>query len=111
VDILFKERRFEKQCNQQAALARAQGARRAQLIRARLDALRAAMCLEDLRNIPGRLHELKGSRKRQLSLDLDHPYRLIFVPAHDPVPCTPDGGMDWTQVTAVRILGIEDTHE
>ena len=110
MDILFKERKFEKQCNQKAALVRAQGGRRAQLLSARLDALRAATCLEDLRNVTGRLHELKGNRKGQLSLDLDHPYRLIFIPNHTPVPSTEDGGMDWGRVTAVNILGIEDTH-
>ena len=111
MDILLRERKFEKQCNQQTELVRAQGGRRAQLIRARLDALRAATCLEDLRNVPGRLHELKGNRKGQLSYDLDHPYRLIFMPDHKPLPSTEDGGMDWRRVTAVRILGIEDTHE
>jgi proteic killer suppression protein len=111
VDILFKERRFEKQCNRPALLLRAQGERRARLIRARLDALHAALCLEDLRNVAGRLHELKGNRKGQLSLDLDHPYRLILVPNHKPVPSTEDGGMDWSRITAVKILGIEDTHE
>jgi proteic killer suppression protein len=110
VDILFKERKLQKQCNQQAALVRAHGGRRAQLIRARLDALYEAACLEDLRNVPGRLHELKGNRKGQLSLDLDHPYRLILVPDHSPVPSTEDGGMDWERVTAVKVLGIEDTH-
>jgi plasmid maintenance system killer protein len=93
VDILFKERKLGKQCNQQSALVRAQGARRAQLIRARLDAIYAATCLEDLRNVPGRLHELKGNREGQFSFDLDHPYRLIFVPIHNPVPRTEDGGM------------------
>ena len=48
----------------------------------RLDALRAETCPKDLRNIHGRLHELKGNRKGQLSFDLDHPYRLIFLPNH-----------------------------
>jgi proteic killer suppression protein len=43
-------------------------------------------------------------------LDVDHPYRLLFVPDHDPVPAKDDGGLDWTHVTAVRIIGIEDTH-
>lgn len=109
--ILFKERKFGKQCNQRAALIRAHGARRAELIGARLDALRFATCLEDLRNVPGRLHELKGDRKGQLSFDLDHPYRLIFVPDHEPIPAIEDGGLAWGQVTVVKILGIEDTHE
>lgn len=111
MDILIKERGFGRQCNQQSELVRAEGARRAQLIRARLDALYAATCLEELRNVPGPLHELKGDRKGQLSFDLDHPYRLILVPNHEPVPSTEDGGMDWARLTAVKILGIEDTHE
>jgi hypothetical protein len=36
--------------------------------------------------------------------------RLIFAPAHEPVPRKPDGGLDWTQVTAVCILDVEDYH-
>jgi len=57
-----------------------------------------------------RCHELKGDRTGQLSLDLDHPYRLIIEPAHDPIPRKPDGGLDWNKVTAVMIVGVEDTH-
>jgi hypothetical protein len=67
--------------------------------------------LEDPRNTPGRIHEPKGDRKGQLSLDLDGPYRFLFVANHNPVPARPEGGMDWTRVTAVTILGVEDTHE
>jgi proteic killer suppression protein len=52
----------------------------------------------------------QGKRKGQLSVDLDHPYRLIFVVNHDPVPVLPDGGLDWSKVTAIKILGVEDTH-
>ena len=29
---------------------------------------------------------------------------------NDPIPLKDDGGLDWTQVTKVRILGVEDTH-
>jgi proteic killer suppression protein len=46
-----------------------------------------------------------------LPLNLDHPYRLIFEPFHDPLPQKPDGGMDWTKVSSVTIIGIEDTHD
>ena len=45
------------------------------------------------------------------SANLDHPYRLIFRPAEEPVPVKEDGGLDWARVTAVVIIGIEDTHE
>jgi proteic killer suppression protein len=43
-------------------------------------------------------------------LDLDGPYRLLFEPSQDPVPIKPDGGLDWSLVTAIRITGIDDTH-
>ncbi|MBA3924035.1 MAG: killer suppression protein [Nostocaceae cyanobacterium] len=111
MDIVFKDHKFEKECNNQRLLDKNQGAVRAKKIRRRLDDLRDANSLEEMRNLPGRCHELLHDRTGQLSLDLDHPYRLIFVPAHEPIPVKSDGGLDWKQVTAIKILGVEDTHE
>lgn len=111
MEIGFRSAKLAKECNDFAASRRANGEQRAKLIRRRLDALRAAVTLDDLRNVPGRLHELSGDRKFQLSLDLDGPYRLILAPDHDPIPARESGGMDWSQISAVTILGIEDTHE
>ena len=59
---------------------------------------------------PHRCHELTGNRKGQLTVDLDHPYRLVFVTNHDPLPLRPEGGLDWKQITSIKITGIEDTH-
>ena len=87
------------------------GVDRAKRIQRRLDDLRAVHCLEDMKNIPGRTHELTGNLAGHLSIDLDHPYRLLFVPFHDPVPTSSDGGMDWSRVTAIEIVEIRDTHE
>ena len=98
-------------CNDQEALIKAQGYRRARLIRRRLDDFRAASTLQEISHLPpARCHELKGGRAGQLSVDLDHPFRLIFRPANDPLPKKPDGGLDRSQVTAIEILGVEDTH-
>lgn len=111
MNIVFKDNRFEKECNNQRLLEKQHGTDRAKRIRRRLDDLRAANVLEDMRNLPGRCHELLHDRSGQLSLDLDHPYRLIFEQANEPIPTKPDGGLDWTKVTAVMILGVENTHE
>ena len=111
MDIQFGTEKLAKECNSTKLLVRNQGEQRAKLIRRRLDALRAAVVLDDLRNTPGRLHELKGNRKGQFSMDLDGPYRLLFIASHNPVPARPEGGIDWTRITAVMILGVEDTHE
>ena len=111
MDIQFRSDKLAKECNSTKLLLRVHGEARAKLIRRRLDALRAAVVLDDLRNTPGRLHELKGDRKGQFSFDLDGPYRLLFVANQNPVPARPEGGIDWTRITAVTILGVEDTHE
>jgi len=79
-------------------------------LKRRLDDLRAADLLITMKELPGRCHELVGSRKGQLSLDLVGQYRLIFVP-NEPFETKMNGGIDWSSVKSVKITGIEDTHE
>ncbi len=111
MDIIFKTQKLEKQCNSQKVLVRTYGSRCAKLIRRRLDELRAANSLQDIRYLPqARCHELKGSHAGNLSVDLEHPYRLLFRPANEPIPQKADGGLDWANVTAIEIIGVEDTH-
>ncbi|RJP58932.1 MAG: killer suppression protein [Deltaproteobacteria bacterium] len=110
--ILFKTVKLEKECNNKNLLVKRFGARRANLLKRRLNELQAADTLDLLRCLPqARCHELKGNRKGQLSVDLDHPFRLIFEPADNPIPKKKDGGLDWTKVTKIRVIGVEDTHE
>lgn len=111
MDIVFKDKKFAKLFNNQKLLVKKFGLDRANRIRRRLDDLRAAAMLEDMRTVPGRCHELLRDRSGRLSLELDHPNRLIFEPANNPIPKKPDGGLDWTKISVVAIIGIEDTHE
>lgn len=111
MDITFASDKLRKEINSQNRLVKRHGSDRARRIRRRLDDLKAAVVLEDMRHLPGRCHKLKGNRADQLSLDLDHPYRLIFEPVKEPIPRKADGGLDWTAITAVIIVGVEDTHE
>ena len=77
----------------------------------RLMELKAAPCLDDISKVPPpRCHPLSGDRDGQLSVDLEHPYRLLFIPANDPIPLTQDGGLDWAKVTEIEIVEITDTH-
>ncbi len=111
MDILFQDRKLEKACNNQSLLIRKYGPVCAKLLRRRLDEFRAADNLEVLRSLPQvRCHELKGNREGTLAVDLDHPYRLIFEPTNNPIPRKSDGGLDWTKVTAIRVLTVEDYH-
>lgn len=118
MEISFISKKLEKEFNEGARLVKAHGPERAEKIRRRMAELRAAVTLCDFwppKKKPSRCHELaEGDRKGKfhLSVDLDYPYRLIFTPAHDPIPTHADGGgLDWSKVTAVTILGVENTHE
>lgn len=111
MDILFGSAKIKKLCSDSKKMTRKLGDKTARRLLRRLDDLHAAASLEVMRTLPGRCHELKGDRDGQLSLDLEHPNRLILEPANDPVPCKPDGGLDWSSIDAVRIIGIEDTHD
>lgn len=59
----------------------------------------------------GRPHPLTGDRAGQFSVDLDGPMRLLFEPTDQPPPTLEAGGIDWKQVSSVRILEIGDTHD
>ena len=111
MDIIFANDKLAKVFNNHRLLVREYGDLQAQRIRRRLDELRAADTLEDVRHLPqARCHELKGDLAGLLSVDLVHPYRLLFAPAEDPLPTKPDGGLDWTRVAAVIIVEVKDTH-
>ena len=96
--------------NDDRALSKAYGPEMAKRIRRRLDDLAAADTLQTMRSLPGRCHELEGNRKGELAIDLVHPRRLIFAPDHVPLPSKPDGGLDWTKVTAIRVIEVVDYH-
>jgi plasmid maintenance system killer protein len=109
--IYFDNSKFEQDCNNQRALLKRYGKRMAEIIRRRLDDLDAANNLEEMRHLPGRCHELHGNLAGHLSIDLIHPQRLLFPPADTPIPKKTDGGLDWTQIESIKIIGIKDTHD
>ncbi len=83
----------------------------ARKLQQRLMELKAASCLADISKVPPpRCHQLSGDRVGQLSVDLEHPYRLLFIPANDPIPVKQDEGLDWAKVTEIEIVEIVDTH-
>lgn len=90
-------------------LDRKYGPKGSKRIRTRLSQLDAVETLDDMRNVPGRCHELTGDLAGCLAVDLDHPYRLVFRPL-DPVPRKPDGGLDWCAVTSIVVIAVEDYH-
>jgi plasmid maintenance system killer protein len=109
--IYFHTRRLQRTCSRQAEAVRLLGPKRARKLQQRLMELAAAATLADISRLPpARCHELAGDRKGQLSVDLEHPYRLLFIPANDPIPHTTESGLDWERVTEIEVIAIVDTH-
>ena len=87
-----------------------QGRQMADVIARRFANLRAATVLEDLRNLPGRHHELGGKRKGQFAADLIHPKRLIYSPDHELEVYMEGNAINWSKITKIKIIEIIDYH-
>lgn len=112
MEISFRTKKLSKQCNKRRKCIKSFGQICADKIRARLDDLKDSPNLEFVRlYLPqARLHPLKGNRKGQYALDLEHPKRLIIKPDNNPLPELPDGGLDLSKVTKVQVIEIIDYH-
>ena len=110
MEVLFSTRRLQRQLTEQSRLLQAYGKNGAKRINLRLQQLRAAPTLENMRNLPGRCHELSGGRSGRLAVDVEQPYRMIFRPTDDPPPSKEDGGLDWAKVKSITVLEIVDYH-
>ena len=84
------------------------GPKGAKKLKARLADLQAASNMAQVRR--GCPHPLSGVFQGCIGLDLDGGRRLVVEPMADPPPMLPDGGLDWTNVDAVRVVFIGNYH-
>jgi proteic killer suppression protein len=110
MEITFINQRLQKLCNSASKLIGEYGPKMATKIQQRLAELAAADNLEQLRNVPGHYHELSQNLAGLLAVSLIQPDRLAFKPTDSPRPQKADGGLDWSMVTKVTIVGIGDYH-
>ena len=110
MEIFYANSRIEKICTDEKTARKELGLDGAKVLRKRLDQMRDATNLEEVRLLPGAWHELTGDRKGQLACSITKLKRLVFLPANDPLPTKPDGGLDWSGVTAVMNVEIVDYH-
>ena len=110
MEISHANSRVRKLCSTLQEMRKKLGDIRARNLTARLDQLQLADCLEDLRHAPGDWHELIQDRKGQIAANVGQGHRLVIEPTDDPPPTKPDGGLDWTQITAVTVIEVVDYH-
>ncbi|RDD29244.1 killer suppression protein HigA [Prosthecochloris sp. ZM] len=111
MNISFGNKDLKKYANDDRLASRKLGTKRAKVFKQRLDDLRAAETLEDVRHLPGHYHELKENRKGQWSCDLDQPYRMIFIPHEDPIPANADGQYLWIEIRGLDVIEITNYHK
>lgn len=110
MQIGFATHGLERVCQSEKRRIRRWGPQAGPRVGQRLDELRAARSLADLRHAPGSHHELKGDRRGQLAVSVVGTLRLIYRPVVDERSVGATPGLDWSQVTAVEILEVEDYH-
>jgi len=109
--ITFTNKKLKKYANNYKLAIQKLGTKRAEIYQKRLDDISAAESFADLEFLPGRFHQLKENRKDQWSCDLDHPYRLIFIPGENPIPKNDSGVQILIEIKSAEIVEIEDTHQ
>lgn len=97
--IVFGNSKVRKQCEKASGK-----------LKQRLDDILDADNMAVLSKLPGRLHALRGNRKGQWGLDLEHPTRLVIKPIGDPLPISKDGWLDTNKILAVEIIEVGDYH-
>jgi proteic killer suppression protein len=111
MEIVFSSQKLAKICSSEKESIRTWGKENGRKVQLRLAQLQAAEMLAEMVASPfGHCHVLKGDRKGQFAIDLKHPFRLVFEPAHDPVPTKGDGGLDLGEISHIRVISVEDYH-
>jgi len=107
--ITFANKKLRKYANNYRLAVQKLGAKRAEIFQKRLDDIATAENFADLKYLPGSYHQLREDRKDQWACDLDQPYRLIFIPAEDPIPKNEAGVQILIEIKIVEI--IKDYHK
>ena len=102
--IIFKNKDLERCAIDESFALKHMGKKRALIYTTRIAHILIAKNFEELREFPGRFHELSGNRKGQWACSLDQPYRLIIQGSE------PDEVVVWTEVTEAEIKEIVDYH-
>lgn len=110
MEILFPSDKLMRALSTQRILQAEWGKEGAKKIGLRLQQMAAAPTLDEMRNLPGRCHELGADRDGYLAVDAHKGFRLIFRPSAHPPPQKPDGGLDWSAVDSVTVIEIVDYH-
>jgi len=115
MEVTVPDNRLRRDIEDDTARKKRFGKDMAQKIALRMAALVAAESLEDFwppHSGPERVHELKkGDLLGMFSIDLKHPFRLLFRATDvDKKKSGDDEKKRWGTVKSIEIIGVGDTH-
>lgn len=108
---VFYHNKFTKDFNDPEICKKNWGLKMSKKIFLRLAQLLAVPNVEQAKGRIGNCHELKGNRKGEFTVYLEHPRRLIFIPNDDPAVYMKEGIIDCQKVTSINIISIEDHYK
>jgi plasmid maintenance system killer protein len=116
MEVTIPNNRLRRDIENDGARKKRFGKDMAQKIALRRAALVAAECLADFwppYSGPERVHELKkGDLLGMFSMDLKHPFRLLFsAPDVAGKKAGDDEKKRWESIKSIEIVSIEDTHD
>lgn len=110
MNITFANKKLKDWANNYATAQKKMGPERAKKYHQRIGDMLDIESFAELETLPGRFHPLSADRNGQWACDLDHPYRLIFEPADDPLPRDQAGNLVLKELRIVDIIEIVDYH-
>ena len=113
--VIINNKRLKSKFSSEKSLIRNFGQEMTKIIQRRINSLIAAESLSDFwppKSGPERCHELKGNLMGFFSMDLKHPYRLLFTSLENISKTDfPNENDRWHQITEIELHKIEDTHD
>jgi toxin HigB-1 len=108
LEIAFDKKSLRQICENDEKAKHDLGVKVADKLRRRLADLRAAKTVKDL--VAGRPHELDGPDQRHIGVELCEGYRIIFCANHNSIPMLKPNRVNWSRVSRVKVLRIENYH-
>jgi proteic killer suppression protein len=111
VEIGFKNKQLQKVCENPDMARKEYGKENERKLTQRIMELRDADNLDVVSRIPAaRLHPLKGDRKHEYSVDLAHPFRLVFIASPECIGDKTIEAIELVEITEVIVEEIVDYH-
>jgi hypothetical protein len=106
LELAFANKALRNLCESSAKANRELGVGTADKLRRRVADLRAAISVSDL--LLGAPKEVDCDGRAQIAVDLNERFQITFCANHNTVPKLESGKIDWSKVSRVKILTVEE---